>query len=495
MGLGKTYAATVTGVEASIVVVEANISAGLPGTHIVGLADTAIGESRERIRSAVNHAGLVWPKTKVVVSLSPASLRKSGAHFDLAIALAVLAAAAKDPEAHIRLSSTLVLGELGLDGSLRPVAGLLPILLAARANGLHTVVIPEGNAAEAALVDAPRVLVARNLPEVFAWVQGLGDLDPVDYVNESAGESLLDMADVAGQKEAKFGLEVAAAGGHHMMLLGPPGSGKSMLAARLPSLLPPLTIQQCIEATTVHSVVGRSFAGPVRRAPFVAPHHSVTRAALLGGGSGNPKPGAVSLAHHGVLFLDEVSEISASILDGLRTPLEVGCVRLVRARREVRFPAQFQLILAANPCRCGAEEASKCKCAASQRARYLNNVSGPLRDRLDVFSRTHSRGAVLRDAAENSASIAERVSAARGRAMHRFGCVNGAMNPHILRRKYPADDAAMAYLTAVLGDGKVSQRGVDRALKVAWTLCDLAGKKQPDLDDVAQALELREGLL
>ncbi|WJZ03027.1 Competence protein ComM [Corynebacterium freiburgense] len=494
MALGKAFSAMVVGVEANIVEVEANIGVGLPGTHIVGLADTAIGESRERIRSAVNYANLPWPKTKIVVSLSPASLRKSGSHFDLAIALSVLGAASKDPETLARLRGSLVVGELGLDGSLRPIQGLLPILLAARDYGFSTVVVPEGNAAEASLVDAPIVLIGRNLPEVFAWAQGLSELPSVEYQSNERVRTSPDMADVAGQKEAKFGFEVAAAGGHHMMLLGPPGSGKSMLAARLPGLLPPLELQQCIEATTVHSVAGQSFLGPVRTAPFVAPHHSVTRAALLGGGSGNPKPGAVSLAHYGVLFLDEVSEIPANILDSLRTPLEDGCVRLVRARREVLFPARFQLVLAANPCHCGAEHAHECRCAASKRARYLQNISGPLRDRLDVFVRTHAQGAIFRDDAEPSAVIAERIALARDRAKRRFGCVNAAMNPHVLRREYPADDAAMAYLIAVLGDGKVSQRGVDRALKVAWTLCDLAGKVKPDLDHMAQALEFREGL-
>lgn len=497
MALGEAYSAMVTGVQANLVTVETTVGPGLPGMHIVGLADAAIGESRERIRAAMNHSNVPWPKTKIVVSLSPAGLRKSGSHFDLAIALSVVAADLPDPEVHARLRGTLFFGELGLDGRLRAVEGLLPVLLAARSHdGIHTVIVPEGNAAEASLVDSPRVLVAPSLAAAFAWLQGIGELERAS-VNpaEVSVARPPDMADVAGQSEAKYAVEVAAAGGHHMLMLGPPGSGKSMLAARLPGLLPPLDINQTIEATAVHSVAGRAVSLPIHTAPFVAPHHSVTRAALLGGGSGRPKPGAVSLAHHGVLFLDEVSEIPAAILDCLRTPLEEGTVRLVRSRRDVTFPAKFQLVMAANPCPCGAEEPSKCRCASRARVRYLNNLSGPLRDRLDIFVRTQACGAVLRDDAEPSAAIAERVAEARVRAMARFGCVNGRMSPHTIRRGYPADDAAMALLAAHLAAGDISQRGVDRALKVAWTLCDLDGAARPNLDHIARALDLREGLV
>ncbi|MDO5075817.1 YifB family Mg chelatase-like AAA ATPase [Corynebacterium sp.] len=494
MGFGNALSAMLTGVQAHIVTVETTVGAGLPGMHIVGLADVAIAESRERIRAAVAHARLPWPKTKIVVSLSPAGLRKSGSHFDLAIAMSVVAADMRDPALRQRMRDTLFFGELGLDGRLRAVEGLLPVLLAAREAQITTVIIPEGNAAEAALVDCPRVLVARSLAEVFAWVQDIDGLHPPTAGPAASPQPVPDMADVAGQTAAKHAVEVAAAGGHHLMMLGPPGSGKSMLAARLPGILPPLDDAQVIAVTAVHSVAGNAVSLPVRRAPFVAPHHSVTRAALLGGGAGNPKPGAVSLAHHGVLFLDEVSEIPAGVLDCLRTPLEAGCVRLVRSRRDVCFPAQFQLLLAANPCGCGAEQPHQCRCSATRRMRYLSNVSGPLRDRLDVFVHTQATGAVLRDNAEASATIAERVAAARERALARFGCVNGQMGSHTIRRDYPADDDAMALLAAHLRVGDISQRGVDRALKVAWTLCDLQAGTRPNLDHVARALEFREGL-
>lgn len=497
MALGKTFTTALTGVHADIVSIEANIGPGLPGVHIVGLGDTAISESRDRIRTAVANSDLGWPKTKVVLSLSPASLPKSGSHFDLAMAIAILTARDTDTELTGRLNETLLLGEVGLDGSIHAVRGILPGLVTARDQGYRRVVIPPGNAAEASVLTGTEILTAPTLAAVYNWALGATELPPVMSRHHHEYRPQPDMADIAGQPDARFAAEVAATGGHHMLMIGPPGSGKSMVAARLPGLLPPLDPDQCIEATSVHSVAGATFNGPVVQAPFIAPHHSVTRAALLGGGSGNPRPGAVSLAHHGVLFLDEVSEIPAPILDSLRTPLEDGVVRLVRSRREVLFPARFQLLLAANPCRCAAEEIRNCRCTPNQRANYLNNLSGPLRDRIDITVRTHLRGAVIgTQDAESTETIAERVAAGRERARERWSrhglghLHNAVVDPHLLRRYFPADDAAMALLGAHLGDAEVSQRGVDRALKLAWTICDLAGAPQPDLDHMARALEL-----
>lgn len=498
MALGRSLTTAPSGVTATVVRVEANVGPGLPGTYVVGLADASISESRDRIKTAVVNSSLAWPKTKVIISLSPASLRKTGAHIDLAMAVAVLAAQSRDREFAQRAATTMFLGEVALDGALVPVTGVLPALLAARDQGVNDVVIPAGNAAEAGLIETPRVHLADHLHDIVGWLNGVMELGEAPSGLPPSTGDYPDMRDVVGQSEARFAAEVAAAGGHHMMMLGPPGSGKSMIAQRLPGLLPPLDEQQRIEATVVHSVAGRTFDGPVRRAPFVAPHHSVSRAALLGGGVGNPMPGAVSLAHHGVLFLDEVSEIPASTLDTLRTPLESGAVRIVRSRQDVTFPAVFQLVLAANPCRCGAEQPGDCICTGSARASYLNNLSGPLRDRMDIMVTTHARGAVLHHSGEEStASIAERVGEARRRQAFRWAraglraTVNATVDPHRMRREFPATEEAMAYLGVFLAEGAVSQRGVDRALKLSWTLCDLDGGAQPGLDHVARALELR----
>lgn len=500
MALGRTFSIALKGVEPVLVTIEANVGPGLPGTHVVGLADTAVSESRDRMRTAVANSQLSWPRIKVVVNLSPASLPKTGAHFDLPIAVAILTASWQEDSLTRTLDSTLLMGELGLDGSLRPVAGVMPSLLEARRMGFEYVIVPEGNAAEAQMVDVPKVLVARNLRDVIEWLQGGNCLSRAQdvLVNQEDPHAVIpDMEDINGQPEARLAAEIAAAGGHHLMMVGPPGSGKSMIAARLPGILPALSVQQCIETTCIHSIAGTSFHGPVRSAPFVAPHHSISRAALLGGGSGNPAPGAVSLAHHGVLFLDEVSEIPTPILDSLRTPLEEGQVRLVRKQREYLFPARFQLVMAANPCPCGADKPNRCRCPARLRQNYLNNLSGPVRDRIDMFVTMSSEGASLRAMhPEPSSRIADRVLEARTRARDRWlhagwACAtNAAMNSRILRRQYPAEESAMALLEAHLLDGSLSQRGVDRTLKVAWTLCDLRAGARPCLDDVARALDL-----
>lgn len=491
MALGTCSTVALEGVIAHIVTIEANIGAGLPGIQVVGRTDTAINESRQRIKTAMINSGLSWPKTKIVVSMSPASLPKSGSHFDLPLAIAILAA---DMD-HLP-KGVLFLGELGLDGSLRPVPGILPAIVAAKKHGFHTLVIPPGNSSEASLVSDTRVLLARNLREVLEWIYGNRDL-PTATPRTQSSPRMLDFADIAGQHEAKFAAEVAAAGGHHLMMIGPPGSGKSMLAARIPSILPALTHSQAIESTAIHSIAG-TLGKTITHAPFIAPHASVSRPALLGGGSGNPRPGAVSLAHNGILFLDEVSEIGAAVLDSLRAPLEDGEVHLARARRDITYPARFQLIMAANPCRCAAEEPSACVCRSQVRQQYLRNISGPLRDRLDIVMELSGQAAVIHvENEEASASIAQRVAAARERAAHRWFnhgldvVHNAAMSSTYLRRHCPADESGMALLGAYLAEGQLTQRGVDRCLKLAWTLSDLDGDAQPGLDHIARALELR----
>lgn len=501
MALASTYSATVEGVGAHCVTVEANVGPGLPGMHIVGLGDKAVGESRDRIRTAVSNSTLLWPRTKVMVSLSPANLPKAGSQFDLPIALAVLAS--MDPRAERRLSRSLIVGELGLGGQLRRIDGILQIILEALHGDPHRtiehIVIPDGNAREAALIGHPSVRVAGSLAEAWAWVVGereLPGLETVDHIIHPV--SVPDFRDIVGQETERRAFEIAAAGGHHVLMIGAPGSGKSMLAERLPSILPDLTDRQVVEATAIHSISGESSGEVIVRAPFVAPHPSLSTAALVGGGSGIPRPGAVSHAHHGVLFLDEVSEIAAGTLDALRVPLEKGEVRLTRARREVIYPANFQLVMAANPCRCGTATVETCTCKPTQRAQYLRNVSGPLRDRIDISLRTSTMGAVV-GAADNEPSevIAQRVLVARDRAKHRWGKagVRAETNSRVagatMRRHFPADDSGMAVIESALAKGDITQRGVDRILRLSWTIADLAGIDQPRLAEVFDALELR----
>lgn len=505
MALASTRSATVEGVAAQMVTVEANVGAGLPGMHMVGLGDAAVKESRERIRTAIANSSLAWPRTKIMVSLSPAHLPKAGSHFDLPIALAVLGSL--DPRAHERLATTMFLGELALDGALRRAEGVLPMLLAAlgtadgaggAGNTVKTVVVPRANAEEAAMLGRREVLVADSLAQVWRWCIGEVELEGVGAPEASIRKAdVPDFRDIAGMSEEREALEVAAAGGHHVMMIGPPGSGKSMLAERLPSILPPLTVEEMVEVTAIHAAAGISGGGAVAARPFVAPHPSITRAALTGGGGANPVPGAVSLAHRGVLFLDEASEIPAHVLDGLRIPLEKREVRLSRLRSDVVYPADFQLVLAANPCACERKR-GKCVCTSPVRARHLRNVSGPLRDRIDVVVRTSGDATVVSaEGAEPSSAIAERVLAARERASARWTragideSVNGRVSPTLIRRCFPARESAMAFLETELALGELTQRGVDRCLKLAWTLADLEGVDVPDIDHVDRAMALR----
>jgi len=495
MALASTRSATLEGIGAHVVTVEANIGPGLPGIHMVGLGDAAVRESRDRIRTAVANSTLPWPRTKIMVSLSPAHLPKAGSHFDLPVALAVIAGS--DPRAQRRLGRCMVLGELGLGGGLRRVEGVLPMLLAAPPT-VDWVVVPEENAAEAALLGSERILVARTLLEAWNWLLGIVDLPRASAAPVPPVPAAPDFADIAGQAPERHALEVAAAGGHHVMMVGPPGSGKSMLAERLPSILPPLSPREMIEATAIHSVSGAAHRRVVARRPFVAPHPSLSQAALIGGGSGMPRPGAVSQAHHGILFLDEASEIRAGVLDSLRIPLETAEVRLTRSRREVVYPADFQLVMAANTCKCGAPAPAECRCRAHERAAHLRNISGPLRDRIDIWLATGTHDPVVSPIdAEPSSSIAERVREARERAAYRWAGtgqpapVTARIDPTLIRRDYPAADDAMALIGAYLSDGTITQRGVDRVLKLSWTLADLEGAGRPDLDHVARAVELR----
>jgi len=509
MPIGRTYAISLLGLQGAVVEIEADISSNLPAFVLIGLPDAALGEAKDRVRAAATNSGCSLPGRKITVNLSPAALPKHGSGFDLGIAMAALAAAGT-----VRAESierVLHLGELGLDGRLRPINGILPTVLAAHRAGFDRVMVPTGNADEAALVPGVTVIPVASLRDAAIWHGGNFEPVPVEALMRPlparADDYPLDLADVIGNPDAVEALTVAAAGGHHVFFLGPPGAGKTMLAARLPGLLPELDADAALEVSSVRSLAGLPIGGRLStEPPFESPHHTATAAALIGGGSGQIRPGAAARAAHGVLFLDEAPEFASTVLDALRQPLESGVISIHRANAVAHFPGSFQLVMAANPCPCGQYGArdSECTCPPNARRRYLGRLSGPLLDRIDIQFRLQRITAAQLRLADEGARVSTplaraRVLAARGAAASRLAGTPWRLNSQVPGASLRGPGMRLgpsitASIDRALERGGITMRGYDRVLRLAWTVADLAGASRPDADHIGQALYLRRAI-
>jgi magnesium chelatase family protein len=503
--LSKIISAATLGVDAYSVEVEADIQQQLPGFITVGLPDGAVRESKERVTSAIKNSDFVFPARRVTINLAPADIKKEGSAFDLPIAVGILAATGQI--LRDRCDDFVMLGELSLDGALRPVPGVLPMTMNFKqGNGIRGIIVPKENAKEAAIAGTIPVFPAGSLKEAVHFLEDESTIRPFNVDVSSlflqAHKYNVDFADVKGQESAKRALEIAAAGGHNIVMIGPPGSGKTMLARRMPTILPDMSVEEALETTKIHSVAGRlpSDSALVATRPFRAPHHSISYAGLVGGGA-IPKPGEVSLAHHGVLFLDELPEFKKDILEMLRQPMEDNQVTISRAATTLTYPASFMLIAAMNPCPCGyfGDAAHECTCSAGEIQRYMSRISGPLMDRIDIHITVPAvkfKELSSDTCGEKSAVIRQRVNEARQRQLRRFEnekriFCNAHMESRDIRKYCKIDDKSQSLLALAINKQGLSARAYDRILKVARTIADLAGSEEIEIGHVAEAVHYR----